>query len=157
MMFWWHILRGYTIVLKAWIRTWVFSCLLLVSTSPQCFLSVFVSHRYWHTFHILILDIPIRFIKDGERRRRANERFTEWKLEDSGWCGPWHLRQSSMTVDSLSTRCRWMSFEAWWMFSDVDVPRNLPFALFYHHQLQKLVIESVKLCQIFWNRKAEFK
>lgn len=34
-----------------------------------------------------------------------------------------------MTLDSLCTCCRWMSFEAWWMFSDVDVPRGVPFIL----------------------------
>lgn len=41
----------------------------------------------------------------------------------------WLGGKSRMTLDSLCTCCRWMSFEAWWMFSDVDVPRGVPFIL----------------------------
>lgn len=46
----------------------------------------------------------------------------------------WLGGKSRMTLDSLCTCCRWMSFEAGWMFSDVDVPRGVPFILGVHER-----------------------
>ena len=79
----------------------------------------FDARRIDRSFFALLLPMDAirkKFLQDGERRRRANERFTEWKLEDrrlgllstdlrSSPCWELHSRQFSIAWDSRKFLC----------------------------------------------------